>query len=745
MSPGTPAYMAPEQWRGQEAGTAADIFSWGILAWELLYGERPFRGGSRFALATAVTTGKRSPPPRGRRAPKWLRRVLERGLAPDPADRWPSMAALLAALERGRTRARLQIVAVVALTTAALVGLGLGLHRWDLARRDAACTAAGAEILTTWSDEARRQVRAAFTASGAADAAATADRVTPWLDERAAAWQRARADACMRADRGTWDPALTVPALWCLEDRQMELAALVAEFQRATPTTVQKAVTAATSLGTTDLCLDEGALRRLPVPPDSEREALRSLRADLTHARSLDLTGQYKPALELASKTRAAATAWAPLAAAAQAQESISRLRLGQYAGAEADGMGAYFTAANVGAWTVAAATATTLITVVGVQQARTSEAQVWSRHAEMAISQAGDPTGLLTAKRLSYLGLVQLGAGALAEAHDLMGRGLVLWEAALGPDHPDVAKSVGNLAIVASARGHHAEARALYARTLEIYERTLGPDHPDVAQVLGNVGHDHNDTGEYAAAIPLFERSLTIFERTLDPGHPNIATNLCNLATAHLMLGDPATARPRLERCLQIYERSLGPEHPQLVEALGGLTVVHTAAGELAEARALAARALEILERAHGTEHASVALALDNLAEVALASGADAEARALASRALAIVDRTPDRERTTELRTLRILADLALRSGQPAAALPLAERAVQTADALEGVPPDHHVVAFLLARSLVAVGGDAARALRLATAARDGLRAAGPLHATRLAEVERWLAEQPR
>jgi len=69
----------------------------------------------------------------------------------------------------------------------------------------------------------------------------------------------------------------------------------------------------------------------------------------------------------------------------------------------------------------------------------------------------------------------------------------------------------------------------------------------------------------------------------------------------------------------------------------------------------------------------------------------------------------------------------------------------VQTAGALEGVQPDRFVVEFLLARSLVAVGGDPARALALATAARDGLRAAGPLHATRLAEVERWLAGQPR
>ena len=115
---GTPAYMAPEQWQGQEAEAVSDQFGWSVMAWEMLFGERPFRGETMMTLAAAVLAGQRRPPPRGRGVPGWLRRVIERGLAIEPALRWPTMAALLAALQQGKARARLRSAAVVAAVVA---------------------------------------------------------------------------------------------------------------------------------------------------------------------------------------------------------------------------------------------------------------------------------------------------------------------------------------------------------------------------------------------------------------------------------------------------------------------------------------------------------------------------------------------------------------------------------------------------------------------------------------------------
>jgi hypothetical protein len=330
-APGTPAYMAPEQWRGGEAGAAADQFGWSVMAWELLYGERPFQATTAAGLAVAVTSGRRQPPPRGRRVPGWLRRVIERGLAIEPSERWPSMTALLAEVERGRARARMNVLAAAAVGVVALVALVALLRDWEVARREAACVAEGAAFDAVWHDDARRTLREAFAATGLAEAAATADRIMPWLDERAAAWRRSRTQACLDFEvRGTRDAALKDAASWCLEDRQMQFAALTAEFARPTAATVRKAVTAATSLGDPEVCLDELVLRRLPVPPSDAREALRAARLELMLASSRDLTGDYAGGREAAARVSAATGAWPPLRAAARAQESVSLARMGK-------------------------------------------------------------------------------------------------------------------------------------------------------------------------------------------------------------------------------------------------------------------------------------------------------------------------------------------------------------------------------------------------------------------------------
>ena len=133
---GSPAYMAPEQWQGREVEAAADQFGWSVMAWELLYGERPFVGETLIALAAAVAAGQRRPPPAGRRVPGWLRRIIERGLAPQPEQRWPTMASLLAALERGSTRSRLRSAALVLAGVLGLVAvLGvISLMAWRAAQ-----------------------------------------------------------------------------------------------------------------------------------------------------------------------------------------------------------------------------------------------------------------------------------------------------------------------------------------------------------------------------------------------------------------------------------------------------------------------------------------------------------------------------------------------------------------------------------------------------------------------------------
>ncbi|MBL8623507.1 MAG: serine/threonine-protein kinase [Myxococcales bacterium] len=95
---GTPPYMAPESHLRGASDALSDQWSLCVAWWEALAGVRPFAGRTYRELVAAISAGQIS---RGVDAiPAAVRPVLERGLAVDPAARWPSVAALIEALDQ---------------------------------------------------------------------------------------------------------------------------------------------------------------------------------------------------------------------------------------------------------------------------------------------------------------------------------------------------------------------------------------------------------------------------------------------------------------------------------------------------------------------------------------------------------------------------------------------------------------------------------------------------------------------
>ena len=86
---GTAAYMSPEQALGQPASARADIFSFGVVMYELLGGLRPFSGASDLDVLHAVV--HRAPDPLPESVPLPLRMIVEKALEKAPADRYQTM------------------------------------------------------------------------------------------------------------------------------------------------------------------------------------------------------------------------------------------------------------------------------------------------------------------------------------------------------------------------------------------------------------------------------------------------------------------------------------------------------------------------------------------------------------------------------------------------------------------------------------------------------------------------------
>jgi eukaryotic-like serine/threonine-protein kinase len=97
---GTMQYMAPEQLQGHDADARSDIFSFGLILYEMLTGRRAFEAGNPASLIAAVLTSQ--PPPAATFVPDLppsVDYVLRRSLAKDPDDRWQSARDLKAQLE----------------------------------------------------------------------------------------------------------------------------------------------------------------------------------------------------------------------------------------------------------------------------------------------------------------------------------------------------------------------------------------------------------------------------------------------------------------------------------------------------------------------------------------------------------------------------------------------------------------------------------------------------------------------
>jgi tetratricopeptide (TPR) repeat protein len=719
---GTPAYMAPEQRRGETVGPAADQYAFCL------------------ALSRALAAA-------GHRVHRGLQRALARGLADDPAARFPALAPLLREIDRGLhlTRRRaLQAGAVGALLL--LPGLGV-LLRDAAATRQALCSGSQERLRGIWDGSRRGVVRTAFLATGAPFAAAAWKSTEESLDRYTAEWAAMRTEACEATRlRGEQSAELMDRRMACLEERRRELAAFAGILSRADRGLVGRAAEAAQDLPPLSACADASALMapfREPEEPAARRR-IAAVRGSLARARALRRTGAYAEGLAAARQAsrQAEDLAFWPLAAEALLLQGEIEERAARPEEAAATLHRALLAAEAGRHDRVAVEAFARLVRVVGYQQARHEEGHRYARQG-LALLGHLDRRETLEATLADHQGTLYLHQGKFAAALERHRHALALRLKVLGPGHVQVANTLTRIGNVLTQQGDLEGALRHYRRALAVKEKLLGPHHPDVAQSLDAVGGLLYRRAAYGEALALHRRALAIGERALGADHTQVATTLSHLGNAYSGFGRDEEALASHRRAVAIFERALGPSHPNVAFALNNVGVKLLDRGEPAAAAAVFRRALAIQEAAYGSDHPWVAQALFSLGGAEHGQGLYGPALAHRRRALAIWEKTLGPDHFLTGYGASGLGQALLGIASPAEARPHLERALVLFSREKLDPVVVAETRFALARALAMLRREPARARRLAADARAALAAAGPPGRRKLAEIDAWLARQ--
>ena len=740
---GTPAYMAPEQHLGLAVDDKADQFAFCVSLYEALYGVRPFPGKTRDALSSRVCSGHVDEAPRGARVPTRWRRILLRGLAAEPDDRYASMNDLLNDLSR-RPMSRRRIGAVIAVAAVAVSLLAVIMVT---TRSSRLCTGASDRLRGVWDSEVSREVYRAFTASGRPYAADTFARVSRSLDGYAEAWTEMHSSACT-ATRISGEQSLQLLDLRmaCLDRRRAALAALTRVFTTGVDAAVvDNAVGAVLALPPLADCADTDALTAVvPLPADpATRAKINEYDDALADIAALHNAGKFK--LGLAAITplidEVNSLGYQPLIASANDL-------LGELLASTADEAGAVraFTAAAAAAAAghddvVHARALISLLWSSGQGTGKPEATEVYAEVAHNAVMRAGATPDLMSRYASTY-GVVLHRQGHYERALPLLERALAIKEGAFGDDDLRLTSTLNMLGEVHRARGDYEQARTCYQRAMEIQEQHIGPEHPDLSVTINNLGGLMVDLGDYVAARSYLERSLSIDETSLGPEHPRVATSLANLGGLLSTQGKGAEARPYLERAIALQEKSLAADHPDLAMSLHNLGSALFELGEYEASLHYCQRALAIFTKVLGPDHPHLAFPLQGVGNSLTELGRFSEARPYLERALAIQKKTLGDDHPYLAYTLNSLGACLLGMNDLGPAVAALEQTV-TILVAKGVDPSGLAQArFTLAQVLWKAGRDRKRALSLAQTAREFFASSDEDNPGVLAEVDAWLRE---
>jgi hypothetical protein len=480
---GTPRYMAPEQGGGEALTAAVDQFAFCV------------------SLRESLTT-------RGGAVPGWMAAIVARGTRANPADRFPSMEALLHALARDPARVwrrRLIALGAVAAASGAFVVGAMRSHGPE------PCAGSDEEIAHVWNPT----VRAAILAHGRAlgpYGLAESQYLEGALDTYSRRWTVAHRSACLAKRRGELTSRLYENGFACILRARGALGAVAEVLSRAPIEKYSDAVLAARSLPDVDRCLLDATESQVQPPAPAIAGVVHALGIATERARYLALAGDPK-SLAVAEPLAASAdrlgyeplVGQAQIALAAALATDVRRLprAVAAYVRASSAALAASDDVLFVEAFARLLYAAGRVADEDMPQEAKELRAII--PFAEVIAKRTGNAGAFARTLFYNNVGTTWLAAGDTKTAERWFRRATD--ELHAGAAGPELVTALGNLATLVSSRS---EREALFSEERATLERTVGATHALTLQERYRAAGIVEDAADAARALSDVSRDLT-------------------------------------------------------------------------------------------------------------------------------------------------------------------------------------------------------------------------------------------
>ncbi len=191
-----------------------------------------------------------------------------------------------------------------------------------------------------------------------------------------------------------------------------------------------------------------------------------------------------------------------------------------------------------------------------------------------------------------------------------------------LGDDHSTTLSAIMNLGALLRKMGRHDEALPYYREALKGSRHKLGDDHPETLISISNMGYLLQDMGKLDEALPYYEEALEGNRRALGDSHRVTLTMMDNMGYLLIRMGLYDKADPYVREALETKRLVLGDDHPETLLSISSTAFSLRRMGKLDESLLYYREALEGQRRVLGNDHPNTLISISSMGDLLLSMG---------------------------------------------------------------------------------------------------------------------------